>query len=94
MFNKHTLFGLMAATVSLTALADPVCTPHPKKERMPRAELAAKLKKQGYQIKSLKLDDSGCYELDGRNKQGREVDIYFDAKTGNIVQQEIDNDRD
>lgn len=91
---KHTLFGLIAATVSLTVLADPVCKWHPKKERMPRAKLAAKLKKQGYQIKSLRLDDSGCYELDGRNRRGYEVDIYFDAKTGKVVQKEVDYDRD
>lgn len=87
---KHTLFGLIAAAASLTAMAGTYCTPHPESERIPPAKFQAQLKQQGYQIKRFKTEDN-CYEIYGKNKAGQKVEIYFDTKTGKIVKQEIDD---
>lgn len=60
------------------------CKAHPRNEWMKEAQARAKLEKEGYKIKSFKASGD-CYELYGFDKQGGQVEIYFDAKTLAVV---------
>ena len=88
---KHTLFGLLAAAASFTALAETQCVPHPQNERIDPLKFQARLQKQGYEIKKFKITKGNCYEIYGKNKEGQKVEIYFDTKTGQPVKTEIDD---
>ena len=51
--------------------------------------LPTTLQEEGYTIK--KLHTSGnCYEIYGKNKVGKHVEIYFDTKTYAIIKAEIE----
>jgi hypothetical protein len=82
---------LMVATIvfsgSVFARAD--CPTHPKEEWMKEADAKAKIEAQGYTIKKFKVDGQ-CYEIYGKNKEGKKVEIYFDTKTLDVVKSEIE----
>lgn len=80
---------LAFALASPAAFAAANCTKHPKSEWMPQAEAKKKLEAQGYKIRKFKVDGN-CYEIYGTNKEGKKVEIYFDAKTLDVVKSEIE----
>ncbi|MEJ8814845.1 PepSY domain-containing protein [Variovorax ureilyticus] len=79
----------MCAVVSMPALAKANCKAYPKSEWMKEAEAKARIEAQGYTISKFKVDGN-CYEIYGRNKAGKKVEIYFDAKTLDPVKTEIE----
>ena len=77
------LFALMSL-LPMQVLASADCPAYPKEEWADKEILRNTLIEEGYSIK--KLHTSGnCYEIYGRNKAGKQVEIYFDAKTFAIV---------
>jgi hypothetical protein len=76
------LFGSNAAF----AAAD--CKSYPKEEWASEDTLKEALEAEGYTIKKFKVDGN-CYEMYGRNKEGKKVEIYFDMKTLAIVKAEL-----
>lgn len=66
------------------ALAAADCKPYPKEEWASEGTLKEALDAEGYTIKKFKIDGN-CYEMYGRNKEGKKVEIYFDMKTLAIV---------
>jgi hypothetical protein len=78
-----------AATFSTTAAAKADCKAYPKAEWMQEADAKAKIAAQGYTIDKFKVDGN-CYEIYGRNKEGKKVEIYYDAKTLEPVKSEIE----
>lgn len=46
----------------------------------PRAELEARLVKNGWQVSKSKVD-GGCYEVYGTTPEGQRVEAYFDPST-------------
>ncbi|MGN6707041.1 MAG: PepSY domain-containing protein [Rhodanobacter sp.] len=77
-----------AALFSLGAFAAPVCTKVPQSQWMPQQTLKDQLVKQGYTIDKF-LVSGTCYEIYGKNKAGRLVEIYFDPTDGHVVKQRI-----
>jgi hypothetical protein len=73
----------------LFAYAGADCKAHPKSEWASEDTLKQTLKEEGYTIKKFKVDGN-CYEIYGRNKQGKKVEIYFDTKTLEIVKAEVE----
>ncbi len=88
---KQTVFGAIAAIISVSAFAETQCVAYPQNQRIEPTKFQAQLKQQGYQIKKFKVTKGNCYEIYGRNKAGQKVEIYFDAKTGKPVKSEIDD---
>jgi hypothetical protein len=82
-----TVLGL-AALVSMPAFAKANCKAYPKSEWMKEADARAKIERQGYAIDKFKVDGN-CYEIYGRNKDGKKVEIYFDAKSLEPVKSEV-----
>lgn len=77
---------LAAALLSATAFAAPQCTTAPQSEWMSEAAMKQKVLDQGYTIKVFKVTGS-CYEIYGKDKNGKNVEIYFDPTDGHIVKQ-------
>ena len=77
-----------ASLFSVHAFAKADCKAYPKDEWMKADEAKAKIAAQGYQIKKFKVDGN-CYEIYGKNKEGKKVEIYYDAKTLEPVKTEI-----
>lgn len=77
-----------AALISLGAFAAPVCTKAPQSQWMPQQALKDRLVKQGYTIDKF-LVSGTCYEIYGKDKTGKLVEIYFDPTDGRVVKQRI-----
>lgn len=79
---------LTLCIASTPAFAGANCPKHPKNEWMPQAEARAKIEAMGYKIGKFKVDGN-CYEIYGLNKDGKKAEVYFDAKTLDVVKAEI-----
>lgn len=81
------LILILMAMMPLSALASADCPAYPKEQRASEDTLKQALKDEGYTIKKFKIDGN-CYEMYGRNKEGKKVEIYFDMKTLAIIKAE------
>lgn len=77
---------LAAAALSASAFAAPQCTSAPRAQWLTEAAMKQKVLDQGYTIKVFKVSGN-CYEIYGKNKAGKNVEIYFDPTDGRIVKQ-------
>lgn len=75
-----------AALFSAGVFAAPVCTKAPQSQWMPQQAMKDRLVKQGYTIDRF-LVSGTCYEIYGKDKAGKKVEIYFDPTDGRIVKQ-------
>lgn len=78
---------LLLTLFSAQAFASADCPAYPKEEWASDVTLKETLAEEGYSIKKFKIDGN-CYEMYGRNKAGKKVEIYFDMKTLAIVKAE------
>lgn len=90
---KH--LAIAAASCAAIALpgiawAKADCKAYPKSEWMSEADAKAKIEGQGYTINKFKISGN-CYEIYGHSKDGKKVEIYFDAKTLDVVKSEIED---
>lgn len=84
---KKTVFSIMLALgllASNVAFAAADCKAYPKEEWASEDTLKEAMEAEGYTIKKFKIDGN-CYEIYGRSKAGKKVEIYFDMKTLAIV---------
>lgn len=79
----------VSAVLTGTAWAGANCKAYPKAEWMSEADAKAKIEGQGYKIAKFKVDGN-CYEIYGTDKAGKKVEVYFDAKSLDIVKAEIE----
>lgn len=70
---------LALAAGSALAQGQYECTKYPKAQWRPAAELQNLLTRQGWTI--TRLEAGTCYEVSGRDAQGKQVTAYFDPKT-------------
>ena len=75
---------LSATFIASLAHAEAQCPKYPKSEWMKESDAKASLEKEGYKIKKFKVSGN-CYELYGHDKDGKKVEIYYDAKTMAVV---------
>lgn len=78
---------LLLALFSTQVFASADCAEHPKEQWTSEDTLKQALTDEGYTIKKFKVDGN-CYEMYGRNKEGKKVEIYFDTKTLAIIKAE------
>jgi hypothetical protein len=76
--------GLVSTVLTSNVYAAADCPAYPKEEWASEETLKEALEAEGYTIKKFKIDGN-CYEMYGRNKEGKKVEIYFDMKTLGIV---------
>lgn len=73
--------GLLSTNAAFAAAE---CKSYPKEEWAAEDTLKEAMQAEGYTIKKFKIDGN-CYEIYGRSKEGKKVEIYFDMKTLAIV---------
>jgi hypothetical protein len=56
------------------------CPTYPKSEWKPHTELQQKLVKDGWTVRRMELTPT-CYEVYGKDPQGKRVEAFFDPKT-------------
>ncbi|MEC5325693.1 PepSY domain-containing protein [Aurantimonas sp. A3-2-R12] len=59
----------------------------------PREAVQKMAEAQGWTVRRIKTDD-GCYEIDGRDAKGREIEVTVDPGTLAIVGTEYDDEDD
>ena len=94
--NKTLATGALAAAAlfsSAPAFASPDCTKEPKEKWLSEDAMKAKIGEMGYKIDVFKIEDS-CYEIYGYNKDGKQVEVYFNPVSGDVVEEEIEDGDD
>ncbi|EJB07225.1 hypothetical protein Rleg9DRAFT_6231 [Rhizobium leguminosarum bv. trifolii WSM597] len=76
--------AIVAATPIL-ALASPSCTKEPKSKWMSEDAMKTKIDSLGYKVKTFEITGS-CYEIYGKDKDGKRAEVYFNPVSGDIVQ--------
>lgn len=66
------------------AFAKKSCTEEPKDKWMSEEAFKKKVTEEGYKIRKFKQPGT-CYEIYGTDKDGKEVEIYFNPVDGSIV---------
>lgn len=80
---------LATLSFSGTALADDDCIV-PMAQWQPREAVQRMAEAQGWAVKRIKIDD-GCYEIDGRDAEGREIEVKVDPGSLTIVEMEYED---
>lgn len=89
----RTLLPFIAVTALLAApaaFAGPKCTDAPRSEWMPEKAMQDSITKAGYTIDKFKVSGT-CYEIYGKDKAGRRVEIYYDPTDGRVVKERTGN---
>lgn len=86
------LLAVTAAVAALTsaASASPKCTTEPKDKWIKEADFKAKIDAMGYSDYKKILVTGSCYEIYGKNKAGKKVEVYFNPIDGKVVEEEVE----
>jgi hypothetical protein len=76
---KRAALACLLLVMAGGVLASPVCNVA-KEHWMSETDLKQALKRQGYLVKTVRID-SGCYEIYGLDPLGRRIQKYFDPAT-------------
>ena len=93
--KKRYALGCIAASLPVAdayAGSDRDCFA-PLADWRPRAEVARLAAEQGWTYRRIKIDD-GCYEIDGRDAQGRIIEVTINPATLEILDIEYGHDED
>ena len=71
------------------AIASPECTTEPKDKWLSEDAMKAKATELGYKAEVFKVEGN-CYEIYGYNKDGKQVEVYFNPVSGAVVEEEIE----
>lgn len=81
---KYLLLTSLIFTFSSLAHAKKVCTDQPKDKWMSEEDFKKKVEADGYKIRKFKQPGS-CYEIYGTDKDGKNVEIYFNPVDGSVA---------
>lgn len=65
----------------------------PMTDWQPRKAVQAMAEQQGWSVQRIKVDD-GCYEIKGRDAQGRKIEVKLDPATLAVVEMDFDDNGD
>ncbi len=85
------LSGFVVCMIATSADADPTCNKASQDTWIPFEQAKHQVMDQGYSIKKFKTTDTGCYELYGKDAQGKRVEIYYDPTNLKVVKEEKDD---
>lgn len=77
--------ALAVSASSAFAHGKVTCPEHPPAEWRPYTELEQKLVKEGWTVRRMEKTET-CYEVYGKDPQGKRVEAFFDPKTLERVQ--------
>lgn len=79
-----TILTALPLLLSAPAFAKKNCTEEPKSKWMTEEAFKKKVTDEGYKIRKFKQPGS-CYEIYGTDKEGNDVEIYFNPVGGSIA---------
>jgi hypothetical protein len=82
------LFALVCLGVG--AADTPPCTTEPRSKWQQRQSVRAQIQALGYKVVEIEVEN-GCYAIEVRDRNGKELDLYVDPVSGKIVRQEEDS---
>jgi len=85
------LWPLLFITISipLSSFAVVNCTKEDRTRWLDQTKFQENLKGEGYKVKVFKVTKGNCYEIYGKNKDGKKVEIYFNPVTGDGIKSNI-----
>lgn len=84
---------LIAFSVAIPAFADDDDCYVPMSQWQSREAAHNWAQSQGWDVRRIKIDD-GCYEIEGYDQSGREIEVKIDPATLAIVEFEYEDDDD
>lgn len=81
---RNLLLASFIVLVGMSANAKKNCTDQPKDKWMSEADFKKKVEEMGYKIKKFKQPGT-CYEIYGTDKDGKNVEIYFNPVDATVV---------
>jgi hypothetical protein len=79
MYRKITI-AVLCALLASPSFAAESCSRSPAAKFKPKAALAEKLKKEGFDVRRIKVE-SGCYEVYAIDKSGHKFNAAYNAET-------------
>lgn len=92
MTKTLTILGFLAVFPAGAALADDDCFV-PMADWQPRDAVAQLAQENGWTVRRIKIDD-GCYEIDGRDTEGRRIEVTLHPATLEVIEIEYEDDED
>lgn len=86
---RMTMTAVLLAFGASAALADADCPAAPKDTWLSEADMKQKVVDMGYKADVFKVSGN-CYEIYGKNKDGKDVEVYFNPVDGSIVKEEVE----
>lgn len=83
-----TTIGFLAVFPAGIAMAEEDCIA-PMADWQPRGAVAQLAEDNGWTIRRIKIDD-GCYEINGRDAEGRRIEVKVDPTTLEIIEMEYE----
>jgi hypothetical protein len=90
MTSRFVLAGLALLVSAGASFADADCPEAPKDKWMSEADMKKKVADMGYTHDIFKVSGN-CYEIYGKNKDGKDVEVYFNPVDGSIVKEEVED---
>lgn len=81
----RTVLALCLVALATPALAGPHCTDEPKASWMSEGEMREMIARMGYQVDVFKVTGGNCYEIYGRDGEGKRIEVYFHPVNGEVV---------
>lgn len=82
--------GVQAQTTAPTAPAAPAPAPATAAPTLTMQQVIERLAARGFRdIREIELEDDGHYEVEGRDDQGRKVELKVDGRSGELLAQDI-----
>lgn len=92
MTKSLTILGFLAVFPASAALADDDCFV-PMADWQPRDAVARLADENGWTVRRIKVDD-GCYEIDGRDAEGRLIEVTVHPATLAVIEFEYEDHDD
>ena len=88
-----TALAIIALTPVGAALAGDDDCQTPRDRWQPRAAAMQVAEQNGWTVRDFEIDD-GCYEIEGRDGNGREIEVKLDPVTLRVVELDYEDDED
>jgi hypothetical protein len=90
MIAISTRLMLTLALVAAPAFAGDDCAV-PMTDWQPREAVVKLAEKNGWELRRIRIDD-GCYEVIGRDAEGRSIEVKLDPATLAVIEMEFEDD--
>ena len=92
MIGISTRLMLTLALIATPALASDDCAV-PMTDWQPREAVVELAAENGWELRRIRIDD-GCYEVIGRDAEGRPIEVKLDPATLAVIEMEFEDDHD